>query len=188
MADDKPNGTPEDTFNKQLDALASGIDGMPLRDTPFLRDSKTGDIKRQPINWKERAEKAEKFFVQMVEERKKIQELIHEACLRLEKYGFKCDAGPLETCTDFRDIKAFAVGIPHVVRPPLEAFSYDGKRLIKRTQTVGDTDRIDVVLECGHIIDMSKAVADIPPKPKVGILWACELCTDMLKEKGLYEA
>lgn len=168
-----------------------------LRPKEFARPSE-----RLPA--RERVARAERAFVAMVEERKKVQNLLLEACLKLEKYNFTCEAGPLANCKEFRDIKAFARGVPEVVRPPLESMPLNGKRWIKASKTAVGENKIPqttITLECGHeytftpIVDRpsisetmtSGGRLEVPrERLKNGERLGCQSCIDLLQAREMY--
>jgi hypothetical protein len=187
-------------FKQRLEGLAQVLDGMPIQDLQqgamekigdqeYIRDPKTGQLRKRkdaPVNWRDRAIKAEKYLVSMVEERKKLQQLILEACVKLREYGFECEAGQLVNCMEFQEIMAFAKGVPHITRPPLETMRLDGRRAVKKMQSHPEEDKYYLYAECGHVLEWTTAQVKVA-EVKMNSLVECQLCTAMLKEKGILE-
>lgn len=157
-----------------------------------LKSDKPKGSLRKPINWRDEADRRGNRLIAVVNERKLMQQLLLQHCLNLEKYGFTCDAGPLEMCEDFQQIKSFAAGVGHIKMPLLEDMPKHGVRGIKRVvfepenETLGP--QVHVYLECGHIPTMDRKHYDeMDEKPRVNATMPCDLCTEMLKAKGIYE-
>lgn len=155
-------------------------DGTEYKRNP---DGSYRKINKDPsrLNWRERANRAEHAFVQMVEERKQLQNLLLEACMKLEKYGFTCEAGDLKSCKEFRDIMMFARGTPEIVRPPLESMPLDGTRSVKRLHKAGATT--EVFLECGHSYEV---LPDEVKGVKPNAVMPCPQCAELLMERGMF--
>lgn len=140
-----------------------------------------------PINWRERCIKAEKYFLGLIEERKKIQNLILEAMAKIDAEHFKSGIHPLEDFEPYCEIKGFAKGVPHIVRPPLELMPLDGSRTVKRI--IKRDTMTEIYLSCAHVIqvpneDVSKLGLD---QLKMNSDFACMPCTQLLKDRGMYE-
>ena len=177
-----------DAFKKAMGNVISLSDREMVRqkDGSFKSDKRD---KSNPINYRDEADRRGKMVIAMVEERKKLQDLILESCLKLEELGFECEAGPLGNCEEFLQIKSFARGVPHITRPSLESMPLHGVRGVKRIESHPEQDRVSVYLECGHIIEYSNdEYASADPKPTMQATVPCEICIAMLKEKGVYNA
>lgn len=184
------NPMPDDhKFADRLKNLMVSKDGeiVQIGDKEYERQ-KNGELRRmtpkknEPVlNWRDRAIKAEKGFLNMIEERKKLQDLLLEACIKLEKYDFTCDAGSLKTCLEFQEIKSFARGVPHIVRPPLDTMLLNGDRTVMSLKGRPDGHAMDVFLECGHILELPSEDA-----PKINTLTSCGLCINLLEERGMF--
>lgn len=198
---DKKNGPPQPPKFSIPDKIEiSKIDDLKAGDTLEMSDGseyerqtdgslkKTGQAEVKGFSWQRRAIRAEKAFVAMVEERKKIQNLILEACLKLEGYGFECIAGSLNNCEEFLQIKAFARGVPRITRPPLEGMSLDGKRAVKAIHVSKEEYATEYFLECGHAIKIPNADAKHDKfRYKVNDVVQCGECTILLRARGMYE-
>ena len=154
-----------------------------------------GEIRRvvpkgtPPVDWRERCIKAEKFFIGLVEERKKIQDLILECCRKMDEAKFECEAGPLINFDPYMQLKAFARGVPHITRPPLDQMPLDGSRVIKRL--IKHEKGTDLFLECGHEMNMLPGEYEAFAKDKLIVdtkVIQCQECTANLKERGMYES
>jgi hypothetical protein len=162
--------------------LHDGTEYQKQKDGSLKKIKDKGEVKA--LNWQQRAIKAERAFLALLEERKKLQDLILESCIKLGSYGFECKAGPLETCEEFIQIKAFARGTPHVTRPPLDSMPLDGMRLIKAIH-VPQEDRMqtEYFLNCGHSIKTSVVDSSWTINGEV----KCAKCLELLKERGMYQ-
>ena len=175
--------------------VANKIDGMPVPpdfkvgEREYVRQG-DGSLRRirpegsGPVNWKDRAIKAEKMFLGLLEERKKLQMLLLENCMKLEGYGFTCDGGSLHNCKEFVEIKAFARGVPNITRPPLETMPLNGKRVVKliKVRGEGQSKVTDCYLECGH----TKAYPASIKSPGMREEVVCENCVRLLQEYGMF--
>jgi len=166
------------TFKMGENEYSRAPDGSVRRITP-----KKGEQKA-PVNWRDRAIHAEKAFLSLLDERKKLQNLLLEACLKLEKYGFECEAGPLNNCSEFLEMKHFAKGVPHIHRPPLETMALNGKRCVKRQIEHPEELYCEMYLECGHVLKYNFAESK---RVAMNDLLCCPTCTEVLKERGMYQ-
>lgn len=139
--------------------------------------------KAQPIDWRERCIKAEKYFLGLIEERKKIQNLILEAMAKIDDAKFECEGGPLLNFEPYCQIKAFAKGVPHIVRPPLELMPLDGSRTVKRI--IKRDKMTEIYLDCAHIIEVDNENMKAG-ESKINTQIICEPCKKLLMERGMY--
>ena len=183
------NPSPIDSrFSERLENLSLSPKGEMVHKD--YERQKNGELRRKVpkkdkpvLDWRDRAIRAETGFLNMMEERKKLQDLLLEACLKLERYGFKCDAGEMNTCLEFQEIKAFARGVPHITRPPLDSMRLNGMRNVMSLKGHPEKEHsTDVILECGHILSMPTEHA-----PKLNTLTSCGLCIDLLEERGMFK-
>jgi len=165
-------------------ALHDGTEYERQGDGSLKKTKEKGQVKA--MNWRDRAIKAEKMFMALLSERKKIQDLILEACVRLEDYDFGCTAGPLKSCDDFLQIKSFARGVPHITRPPLDEMPLDAARVIKGIQINADKKEATYFLECGHTIVADNTKEE--HKMKQGKSCVCLDCLKLLQERGMYKS
>jgi len=153
-----------------------------------LKSDKVKGGKRKPVNWREEADRRGNRLIAVVQERQILQQLLLQHCLQLEKYGFECEAGSLENCEDFQQIKAFAAGVGHIKMPLLEEMPKHGVRGIKRIVFEHEENEVHVYLECGHIPTMDREYYDsLEEKPTINATMPCDICIELLQAKGIYE-
>jgi len=143
---------------------------------------KNGGQKR--ISSKERVERAEAAFMSLLEERKKLEQLILDACIRLQDMGFTEPSSgmKLENAAAFKDLLTFAKGTPDIYVPLLDSLDKDGKRFVKRWRTTENIGH-ELQLECGHSLRLSLS-QKLPEKDQRVM---CDRCIAMLKERGDHE-
>jgi len=170
----------------------TGIENQPIQlsDRLMTRDPNgslhSSKPKRdKPINWKEEADRRGNRLIAVVEERKKIQELILECCIQLENCGFECEAGSLSNCDHFMQLKAFARGVPHITRPRLEEMPLSGMRAVKRVEAGSSDKPANIYLNCGHILEVEQS--ELEGNYKLHDEAPCPMCMEMLNAKGILE-
>jgi len=162
------------------------ISNLPQPDmAPIQRHT---SLNPKPTNWREECDKRGNVIVEMVKERKLLQQLILEHCLKLEEYGFECEAGPLERCEDYQQLKCFAAGVGHIKMPLLEDMPLHGIRGIKRMVVEADDEIVHAYLECGHTVSIARAdYIKMDPMPTINATLPCDICIELLQAKNIYE-
>lgn len=142
------------------------------------------------VDWRKMGQQAGKAFMAMVDERKKIQQLILDACIQIRTKVLDEHKIDLNDYAEFRDISFFARGVPRVEIEPIETLRLDGVRAIKRI--LSHSVNVELFLECGHVIDVIKAddglkdEAERMARKNINDVVSCSRCVEILKAKGLY--
>lgn len=147
---------------------------------PF--NKKNGGERR--LSAKERVDKAEAGFRALVEERKKLEQLILDSCIKLKDMDFveSTSGMKLENAQSFKDIMTFARGTPNLHIPLLESLDMDGYRYVRKyrsTEGIGH----EIQLECAHTLRLGPE----EKLPKKDQRVECPRCIAMLKERGSYK-
>ena len=146
------------------------------------------DPGKKPTNWRAAHDDIARKFIALVSERKQLSDLLLLECKRLEEMGFTCEHGPLETCQHYINIKSVATGVPAVYGPPLDTLSNDAMRIVKQYTLRPQHNRIEMILECGHVCELAQDEADLlDERPSKGSVIKCGVCVEMLKARGQYE-
>ena len=169
------------------DRIPINDNAVEFKKTPYGSMKQVINKKPKSLNYKQRANKSEAAFIQMVEERKKIQDLILESCLKIEESNFECDMGKLNDYDPFRQLKSFARGVPHITRVPLDEMPLDGKRMIKAMNQTGEVTKIVTIhLHCGHTFTTTPEAAT-EAKLRMNEEVVCTDCKKLLIEREMYQ-
>jgi len=142
------------------------------------------------MSWRDRADRAEKMVIALVDERSKLRDLLLESVQQINKHDWSDGEMKLKEFHPYVEIASFARGRPDIEPIPLENLDRAGVRHAKKMtrgmqEAEGGLASWDVWMECGHVASLTNVKDAEQIKPGCEIV--CPRCVELLKERGLYE-